>query len=169
MKIYHNKRNRRKVIAKAMSELLALVLGIAITVAIGMALYTFIPSYLTSMQQQQKIAIVVQNIFSVNSSEAILTLSIRNLGTKDITSLNITILSPSTLNLELIAPKIGNVNNVNSTLTVSGLALSPGYESILTIRLKGSNIGIGSKVVIAVSSKYVDGSMASASTQALIA
>ncbi|MEM4628087.1 MAG: hypothetical protein QXX37_07385, partial [Ignisphaera sp.] len=93
----------KRITTRAMSELLALVLGIAITVAVGMTLYTFIPNYLTSMQQQQKIALVVHDVFSVSSSEAILTLSIRNLGTKEVKAVNITMLSPVNLNVELIA------------------------------------------------------------------
>ncbi len=159
----------KRVANKGMSELLALVLGIAITIAIGMTLYTFMPNYLSSMQQQQKIALVVQNVFSVNSSEAILTISIRNLGTKEIKGVNITILSPTNLYMELIAPNIGNAIARNSALEIDGLRLSPGHETILTIRLKGSDISIGSKAVITVSAMYVDGSMASASAQALIA
>ncbi|MEM0152627.1 MAG: hypothetical protein QXJ56_02365 [Ignisphaera sp.] len=157
----------KRITTRAMSELLALVLGIAITVAVGMTLYTFIPNYLTSMQQQQKIALVVHDVFSVSSSEAILTLSIRNLGTKEVKAVNITMLSPVNLNVELIAPSI-KYKVVNSTLGIDKLGLPPGHESILTIRLKGSDISVGSKVVITVSANYIDGSTASASAQALI-
>lgn len=157
----------KRITTRAMSELLALVLGIAITVAVGMTLYTFIPNYLSSMQQQQKIALVVHDVFSVSGSEAILTLSIRNLGTKEVKAINITMLSPVNLNVELIAPSI-KYKVANSTLEIDKLSLPPGHESILTIRLKGSNISVGSKVVIAVSANYIDGSIASASAQALI-
>lgn len=157
----------KRITTRAMSELLALVLGIAITVAVGMTLYTFIPNYLTSMQQQQKIALVVHDVLSVSDSEAILTLSIRNLGTKEVKAVNITILSPVNLNVELIAPSI-KYKVTNSTLGIDKLNMPPGHESILTIRLKGSDISVGSKVVITVSANYIDGSTASASAQALI-
>ncbi|MCS7111265.1 MAG: hypothetical protein N3D82_02010 [Ignisphaera sp.] len=152
-----------------MSELLALVLGIAITIAVGMTIYTFMPNYISSMQQQQRIALVVQDVFSISSSESILTISIRNLGTKEIKEINTTILSPANLDIELIAPKIEDVSSEKSTLKIAKIGLSPGLETILTIRLRGSSIGVGSKIIIAVSARYIDGSMASASTQALIA
>lgn len=159
---------QKRAAVKAMSEMLALVLGIAITVAVGMTLYTFIPNYIGSMQQQQRIALAVQDVLSLSSSESVLTVSIRNLGTKEVKEVNITILSPANLDMELIAPKIGDAASERSTLKLTKISLPPGLETILTIRLRGSGVSVGSKIIVVASVKYVDGSTASASAQALI-
>ncbi|MEM1844506.1 MAG: hypothetical protein QW311_02465, partial [Ignisphaera sp.] len=48
-----------KKIDKGISELLAIVIGIAITIAIGVAFYTFVPNFVNTFIQQQKVGVVV--------------------------------------------------------------------------------------------------------------
>jgi Kef-type K+ transport system membrane component KefB len=73
-----------KRLRKGISEMLAMVLGIAITIAIGVALFTMLPNYITSMSQQQRIAVTSLSANKINSTAIMLVLTIKNLGSKDV-------------------------------------------------------------------------------------
>jgi len=106
-----------KRLRKGISEMLAMVLGIAITIAIGVALFTMLPNYITSMSQQQRIAVTSLSANKINSTAIMLVLTIKNLGSKDV--------SDATLSIT-----INGTQTITNTFT--GLSLAPGQERALS-------------------------------------
>ncbi|MEL9940042.1 MAG: hypothetical protein QW632_00990 [Ignisphaera sp.] len=158
-------------INKGISELLAIVLGIVITIAIGMALFTLIPGYFNSLQQQQRIAITGFNINAVDNKVAIATVNIKNLGTKDIS--NITIYISSSRNVSYILLPINKIEGVcynNSAAVVCSVSIAPGQETSIALQLKsaGPSIVIGDKVVVTVVATFVDKSISTGSATGYI-
>lgn len=159
-------------INKGISELLAIVLGIVITIAIGMALFTLVPGYFNSLQQQQRIAITGFNINAVDNKVAIATVNIKNLGTKDIS--NITIYISSSRNMSYILLPINKIENGvcynNSNVVVCSVSIAPGQETSIAVQLKsaGPSIVIGDKVVVTVVATFIDKSTATSSATGYI-
>ncbi|MCI4437135.1 MAG: hypothetical protein JHC33_10055, partial [Ignisphaera sp.] len=83
------KTSLKKFVRKGVSEMLALVLGVVIAIGIGVALFTILPNYVTSMTQQQRITVTYLSANKINVTSFVLTLGIKNLGSKDINSLTI--------------------------------------------------------------------------------
>jgi hypothetical protein len=139
-----------KRLRKGISEMLAMVLGIAITIAIGVALFTMLPNYITSMSQQQRIAVTSLSANKINSTAIMLVLTIKNLGSKDV--------SDATLSIT-----INGTQTVTSTFT--GLSLAPGQERALAqvVRIdttKVKQVQVGMPVTVAVTATYIDKSTA---------
>lgn len=160
---------------KGISELLAIVLGIIITIAIGMTLFTLVPGYLNSLQQQQRIAITGLSISALDDRTAIATINIKNLGTKDVTNITIYISSSSNINYSLsLINKIEDSicisnKNANNTLTCN-LSLAPGNEISLVVQLRNQNssIAIGDRIVVTAIATFIDKSVSTSSTTAYI-
>jgi hypothetical protein len=130
--------------------MLAMVLGIAITIAIGVALFTMLPNYITSMSQQQRIAVTSLSANKINSTAIMLVLTIKNLGSKDV--------SDATLSIT-----INGTQTITNTFT--GLSLAPGQERALTqvVRIdttKVKQVQVGMPVTVAVTATYIDKSTA---------
>jgi hypothetical protein len=135
---------------KGISEMLAMVLGIAITIAIGVALFTMLPNYITSMSQQQRIAITSLSANKINNTAIMLVLTIKNLGSKDV--------SDATLSIT-----INGTQTITNTFT--GLSLAPGQERALTqvVRIdttRVKQVQVGMPVTVAVTATYIDKSTA---------
>jgi hypothetical protein len=130
--------------------MLAMVLGIAITIAIGVALFTMLPNYITSMSQQQRIAVTSLSANKINSTAIMLVLTIKNLGSKDV--------SDATLSIT-----INGTQTITNTFT--GLSLAPGQERALTqvVRIdttRVKQVQVGMPVTVAVTATYIDKSTA---------
>ncbi|MEM1594214.1 MAG: hypothetical protein QXN42_01405 [Ignisphaera sp.] len=157
---------------KGISELLAIVLGIVITIAIGMALFTLAPGYFNSLQQQQRIAITSFNINSVDNKVAVATVNIKNLGTKDISNVTIYISSSKNASFTLLPiNRIGNeicYNNIN--VVACPVSVAPGQEISLALQLRStsSSIVIGDKVIVTVVATFVDKSVSTSSATGYI-
>lgn len=139
-----------KRLRKGISEMLAMVLGIAITIAIGVALFTMLPNYITSMSQQQRIAVTSLSANKINSTAIMLVLTIKNLGSKDV--------SDATLSIT-----INGTQTITNTFT--GLSLAPGQERALTqvVRIdttRVKQVQVGMPVTVAVTATYIDKSTA---------
>jgi hypothetical protein len=139
-----------KRLRKGISEMLAMVLGIAITIAIGVALFTMLPNYITSMSQQQRIAVTSLSANKVNSTAIMLVLTIKNLGSKDVSDAALSI-------------TINGTQTVTNTFT--GLSLAPGQERALSqvVRIdttKVKLVQVGMPVTVAVTATYIDKSTA---------
>jgi hypothetical protein len=139
-----------KRLRKGISEMLAMVLGIAITIAIGVALFTMLPNYITSMSQQQRIAITSLSANKINNTAIMLVLTIKNLGSKDV--------SDATLSIT-----INGTQTITNTFT--GLSLAPGQERALTqvVRIdttRVKQVQVGMPVTVAVTATYIDKSTA---------
>jgi len=139
-----------KRLRKGVSEMLAMVLGIAITIAIGVALFTMLPNYITSMSQQQRIAVTSLSANKINNTAIMLVLTIKNLGSKDV--------SDATLSIT-----INGTQTITNTFT--GLSLAPGQERALTqvVRIdttRVKQVQVGMPVTVAVTATYIDKSTA---------
>jgi hypothetical protein len=101
---------REKLLRKGISEMLAIVLGVAITIAIGVALFGLLPNYITSMTQQQRVAITQLSASKISSNTGIVTFTVKNLGSKDIANLTLAIYINGNWvsNIKPIAPNISD-------------------------------------------------------------
>jgi len=154
-----------KKIDKGISELLAIVIGIAITIAIGVAFYTFVPNFVNTFIQQQKVGVVVTSTSVIDKNTAIATISVRNLGTRDIYALSIMIVTNRSINLELLSPTPSTTSNGKIDIDLRNSILSPGQEIPLIIRLSTHDDGplIGTKVGFIITAKFADNVYASES------
>lgn len=148
---------------RGISELLALVLGLAITIAIGIAFYSFLPSFLNTSLQQQRVALSISSINMLSNNEISIVANIKNLGSKDIENFNITIESENIKNFNINVVSLRCSSECNYTI-------QPGQEVSLLIRasISGSSFKIGQKVIVSIIAKYVDGSIAVASATGTI-
>jgi len=157
----------KKFARKGVSEMLALVLGVVIAIGIGVALFTILPNYVTSMTQQQRIAVTYLSANKINATDFVLTLGVKNLGSKDINNLTINILingaNPSSITpipasaLQSCVPQLPNATKCN-------LAIAPGQEASIVLKIKArSSVNVGMPVTVIITARYVDGTSASVS------
>ena len=150
-----------RMLKNGISELLAIVLGIAITIAIGVMFYMFMPNFVNTMVQQQRIGTTILSTSVLDEHSAVITVSIKNLGTKAIKGLNI---SSALGQYEVkLLPQ--------SNLDLSNLSLLPGQEITIALRLTKTDGGIivsGEKVALIVTARFADNSIASATATAVI-
>ncbi len=133
---------------KGMSELLAIVIGVLITIGVGVALYTVIPRLITANVQSNRIALDVYAT-TINNTAAAITVTIKNLGQIDIDKieiLSVEIDGKPANSVAIICPD-GNTATLNSPITVN---IAPGTQTSLVIYATGSSIRPGAKVVIVV-------------------
>ena len=140
-----------KRMCKGISEMLAVVLGVAITIAIGVALFTILPNYITSMSQQQRVAITYLSASKVSSNSIMLTLAVKNLGSKDITNISIytTVNGTQPAGIKVIAGRCRD------------LQLAPGQETALTLQVdidaeRVKQVQVGMPVTVVITVTYVD-------------
>lgn len=156
---------------KGMSELLAIVIGIAITIVIGATFYLFIPNFMNTMSQQQRIGVTLISSASLNDGTAIVSLAIRNLGTKSVKEINITFIN---CNVKPLIPNnihVYGFNNDYMYIDLGNKTLAPGQEFPVTVKLQGitSTITSGSEIGIIITAKFVDGSSTSLTSSITIA
>jgi uncharacterized OB-fold protein len=156
---------REKLLRKGISEMLAIVLGVAITIAIGVALFGLLPNYITSMTQQQRVAITQLSTSKISSNTGIVTFTVKNLGTKDIANLTLTIFinGNQVSDIKPIAP---NINASDSNINIS---LAPGQEMGMTVQVTASQVQVGAQVTVVIKATFIDGSSATASATTYIA
>jgi uncharacterized OB-fold protein len=145
--------------------MLAIVLGVAITIAIGVALFGLLPNYITSMTQQQRVAITQLSASKISSNTGIVTFTVKNLGTKDIENLTLTIFinGNQVSDIKPIAP---NINASDSNINIS---LAPGQEMGMTVQVTASQVQVGAQVTVVIKATFIDGSSATASATTYIA
>ena len=156
----------KKFVRKGVSEMLALVLGVVIAIGIGVALFTILPNYVTSMAQQQRITVTYLSANKINVTSFVLTLGIKNLGSKDINSLTINILINGTnpYNITPISPSTSQSPAQQSPYVITyNPAIAPGQEASMVLRITaGQPIKVGMPVTVIITARYVDGTSASA-------
>lgn len=161
--------DKTKLFRYGLSELLAITIGIAITIAIGVMLYMFIPNFMSSATQQQKISLMVLSANAIDNRNASISIAIRNLGTKAIDKINISIISTNLNTVKLLVPlNYGALNNNIITLDLSSLPLTPGQEVPVVFIISGNPIISGTKVNILVTAKFIDGSLTAVSSSTVI-
>mgnify|MGYP001626177773 CR=1 FL=1 len=157
---------KTKMLCKGISELLAIVLGVVITIAIGMTLFMLLPNYVGFIQQQQRIAITNFNINAIDTQTAVATITIRNMGTKNIEGVTIYINSSKNSIFSLSIINLNNSYNYNCTNIISNalscrISLNPAQEFTFVVRLKTENgVVIGDKVVVTIAALFIDKSIA---------
>jgi len=153
---------RSYIYRKGISELLALVLGLAITIAIGVTFYAFLPSFLNTSLQQQKIAVSISSATLLSNSNVTMIINIKNIGSKNIESFSIT-------SIEVENATIENYNIPNIKCGTScNYTIQPGQEISLVVMIKGQGFKVGQRIVVSVMARYVDGSIAAASATGTI-
>jgi len=158
-----------KLLRKGISEMLAIVLGVAITIAIGVALFGLLPNYITSMTQQQRVAITQLSASKISSNTCIVTFTVKNLGSKDIANL--------TLAISINGNWVSNINPIAPQTTTkpsaSGIdilaSLAPGQEMGMTVQVTASQVQVGAQVTVVIKATFIDGSSATASATTYIA
>jgi hypothetical protein len=158
---------REKLLRKGISEMLAIVLGVAITIAIGVALFGLLPNYITSMTQQQRVAITQLSASKISSNTGIVTFTVKNLGSKDIANLTLAIYINGNWvsNIKPIAP---NISTSGSNINIS-VPLAPGQEMGMTVQVTDSQVQVGAQVTVIIKATFIDGSSATASATTYIA
>jgi len=158
---------REKLLRKGISEMLAIVLGVAITIAIGVALFGLLPNYITSMTQQQRVAITQLSASKISSNTGIVTFTVKNLGSKDIADLTLAIYinGNPVSNIEPIAP---NISTSGSNINIS-VPLAPGQEMGMTVQVTAGQVQVGAQVTVVIKATFIDGSSATASATTYIA
>jgi len=159
------KTSLKKFVRKGVSEMLALVLGVVIAIGIGVALFTILPSYVTSMTQQQRIAVTYLSANKINATDFVLTLGIKNLGSKDINNLTINILingsNPSSITPISPSTLQSSTQRLPYVITYNP-AIAPGQEASIVLRIKARPaINVGMPVTAIITARYVDGTSAS--------
>jgi hypothetical protein len=151
------------------SELLAITIGVAITIAIGVMLYMFMPNLLSSTTQQQKLGFMIISANAINDRSALISMTLRNLGTKAINNVNITILSQDINITNILTPQINSYLNKNRVqFNLSANPLTSGQEMSVVMVVEGKSLISGSKINIIAIVKYVDGTTSATSTTAII-
>jgi len=157
----------KKLMRKGISEMLAIVLGVVITIAIGVALFGLLPNYITTMSQQQRIAVTQLSASKLNSTTCIVAFTVKNLGSKDIANISLAI----AVNGNWIAPDRIKPIALESAVKQSGdgvsisVALAPGQEVGVAVQVEaGSLLQIGAQVTVVVKAVYIDGTTATASS-----
>jgi hypothetical protein len=153
---------------KGVSELLAITIGVAITIAIGVMLYMFMPNFLSSTAQQQKLGLTIISANAVDDQTVIVSMSLRNLGTKAINGVNISILNIDVNISRILTPLKASIDRNNLYLDLSINPLAPGQEIPIVIEVKSKIIAIGQKINIVVIARYVDGTFSASSITATI-
>lgn len=152
----------RKRIRAGISELLAITIGIAITVAIGVMLYTFMPNFLSTTVQQQRIGITVISTNVINNSTAVVSLAVKNLGTKAVKEIEVSAIGPNIT--QVLSPEVSrSTNNNRITLDLNTRPLTPGQELPLVLIVKSKHVHSGTKVDLIVTARFVDESTMSTS------
>ncbi len=131
-----------------MSELLAIVIGVLITIGVGVALYTVIPRLITANVQSDRIALDVYAT-TINSTATAITVTIKNLGQVNIDRieiLSVEIDGKPASSVAIITPS-GATATLNTPISVN---LAPGTQTSLVIYATSSSIKPGAKVVIVV-------------------
>ncbi|MCC6056866.1 MAG: hypothetical protein LM583_09340 [Desulfurococcaceae archaeon] len=157
--------HHEKLLRKGISEMLAIVLGVAITIAIGVALFGLLPNYITSMTQQQRVAITQLSASKISSNTGIVTFTVKNLGTKDIANLTLTIF--------INGNQVSDIKPIAPNISVSGsninISLAPGQEMGMTVQVTDSQVQVGAQVTVVIKATFIDGSSATASATTYIA
>ncbi len=158
----------RSHICKGISELLALVLGLAITIAIGIAFYAFLPSFLSTSLQQQKIALSISSINMLTDRNITMVIGIKNLGSKDINQFNLTIEIPEITISSTNVINMPSCNSISRNVLSCNYVIRAGQEISLLVKVTGSNFGLGQKIVVSAIAKYIDNSIAVSSATSSI-
>ena len=132
----------KRIYRHGMSELLAIVIGIMITIGVGVALYTIVPRMITTSAQSNRVAIDVYAT-TAGDNTAIVTITVKNLGQKDISS------------IELSRVEINGNAILNTTATgyvyiiePAKTPLAPGEETSMVLHIDNANIEPGAKIVV---------------------
>lgn len=157
---------------KGLSELLAIVIGVAITIAIGVMFYTFMPNLINTMSQQQRIGVMLISSTALEDGGAIVTLSIKNMGMKAVKELNISLIN---FNIESASVGLNGAllyrSNSSIYIDLTNSALSPGQEMPVILRVKGSTdrlVVSGTRIPIIILATFADGSSTSLTTSITI-
>ncbi len=137
---------------KGMSELLAIVIGVLITIGVGVALYTVIPRLITANVQSDRIALDVYAT-TINETAAAITVTIKNLGQINISEIEILDIriDGKTVSASIVRSD-GTVSPVQLGKPIS-VNLAPGTQISFVIYAtdeKGEAIKPGAKVVVVV-------------------
>jgi len=160
---------RSYIYRKGISELLALVLGLAITIAIGITFYAFLPSFLNTSLQQQKIALSISSTNLLTDKNITMVIGIKNLGSKDVNQFNLTVEIPGATVSTIRAINIQSCSfsSINKILSCS-YSIQAGQEISLLVRIDGTNFKLGQKIVVSATARYVDNSIAVSSASSNI-
>jgi len=165
---------RSHIYRKGISELLALVLGLAITIAIGIAFYAFLPSFLNTSLQQQKIAVSISSATLLSNNNVTMIINIKNLGSKNVENFSISVEVENVKDIKVnsirtdICPPLHQSTNENTNVLECHHPIQPGQEISLPIKISGGGFKVGQRVVVSVMARYVDGSIAATSATGTI-
>jgi hypothetical protein len=166
------KMKTKRMLHKGISEMLAIVLGVVIAIAIGVTLFAILPGYVTSMSQQQRVVITSLTANRVNTSTFILTVSIKNLGTKNIANIStyISIGNIQSYTITPVNPASSTCSSVSQQVQCTNLNLAPGQERSLVLQVKvvEGQVQVGTLVNVAITATYDDKSSAAASATTYI-
>ena len=126
---------RRKRFKRGISDLLAIVIGLAIVAAVGISLYVLLPGYITSNVGQAKIAVDATARY-VDSRTATLTIKVKNIGTVAVTISEIKVYYG------------GSEATLNAIYGIVNETLEPGQETSGTYRVSVSTLAPGAKLEI---------------------
>lgn len=133
---------------RGMSELLAIVIGILITIGVGVALFTAIPKLITTNVQSARVALDLYASM-INNSAAAITVTLKNLGQVDINKvrvLSIEVDGNRITSAIIICPD-GKEAALNSEIDIK---LPPGMQTSFVIYVKSPYIKMGAKITIVV-------------------
>jgi hypothetical protein len=108
------------------------------------------PNFLSSTAQQQKLGLTIISANAVDDQTVIVSMSLRNLGTKAINGVNISILNVDVNISRILTPLKASIDRNNLYLDLSINPLAPGQEIPIVIEVKSKIIAIGQKINIVV-------------------
>ncbi len=135
---------------KGMSELLAIVIGVVITVGIAAILWTVLPSIVSNAVNTARVAVTASAI-SISTDEALVTVHIKVLGSSQVDLYGLDVV---TENSSAKIVEVSTISNVTADVVgssikfVNGLKLNPGDEISVTFRIDG--VSAGEKIAIIV-------------------
>ncbi|ADM28678.1 hypothetical protein Igag_1884 [Ignisphaera aggregans DSM 17230] len=161
---------RSHIYRKGISELLALVLGLAITIAIGIAFYAFLPSFLNTSLQQQKIAVSISSATLLTSNEAVMIINVKNLGSKNIENFSISVEVENAKGIKVNSTReeICSSSHQSTNTLECSYPIQPGQEFSLPIKVFNSGFKVGQRIMVSVMARYIDGGIAAASATGTI-
>ena len=133
---------------RGMSELLAIVIGVLITIGVGVALFTAIPKLITTNVQSARVALDLYASI-VNNSAAAITVTLKNLGQMDIDKikvLSIEVDGNRVTAATIICPD-GKQTTLDSEINIK---LPPGMQTSFVVYVKSPYVKIGAKITVVV-------------------
>ena len=133
---------------RGMSELLAIVIGILITIGVGVALFTAIPKLITTNIQSARVALDLYASM-INNSAAVITVTLKNLGQIDINKIKVLSIevNGNRITSAIIICPDGKEATLNSEIDIE---LPPGMQTSFVIYVKSPYIKMGAKITIVV-------------------